>query len=429
MTPEQAWETLEPHLPPRGRPPAVERVPRARASGRVVAADLLATLDVPGTDVSAMDGYAYAGEVPVAAVRPVTATIAAGDAPGWELAPGTAARIMTGAPVPAAADRVVPVELTHPGDGGGERVVIDRPVTAGANIRRRGEVSRPGEPILASGTTLSPGALALVATHGYGEIPVFVRPTVAVLTTGDEVVSADSTPAPGQLRDSHTDFLLAAGGTLGVAFESLGIAPDDRERLAERVRAGLGSDLLLIGGGVSMGDFDLVESVLESAGCEILFERVSIQPGKPLVAARHAGGLVFGLPGNPAAVMACFWLFVRPVLRRLQGLDDRFWNGALEARLEGVLPAAGDRDRFLPALVSMRDGELGARPVIPRGSHDLGAYALGSALVRIRAGAAEARPGGRCEILPLADWPPDPGLPRDQDVPGALPARPASRTG
>ncbi len=381
-------------------------VRREGALGRVLARELVATVDVPGTDVSAMDGYAYSGEVTEGATLPIAATIAAGDPPGQSLDPETAVRIMTGATVPSSADRVVPVERTH--CDGDERVVIDQPVTAGANIRWCGEVLRTGEPLLTAGTRLTPGALALVATHGHAELDVHALPSVSVLTTGDEVVSPETVPAPGQLRDSHTDFLLAAGRTLGLAFRPLGIAPDDATRLAESVRRGLDADVLLIGGGVSMGEFDLVEDVLVAEGCEILFERVSIQPGKPLVAARHSGGLVFGLPGNPAAVMACFWLFVRPTLRRWQGIPDGFWQGALDGRLVAELPGAKDRDRFLPAAVTARSGDLLVRPIPPRGSHDLAAYGTGSALVRIRAGSPPASAGDRCHLLPLADWPADP---------------------
>jgi molybdopterin molybdotransferase len=400
MTPEEAWSRLEPcleALPPVG-------VERTAAAGRVLAAPLLATVDVPGADVSAMDGYAYAGELAAGAALPVAATIAAGQPPGLVLAAGEAAAIMTGAPVPAGADRVVPVERT---DGGRERVAIRQPVELGANVRRRAEVLAAGDEILPAGCVVTPGALALVATHGHGKVSVHRRPTVAVLTTGDEVVPPEATPAPGQLRDSHTDFLRAAGATLGLAFAPLGIAPDEPRELARRVARGLEADVLLIGGGVSRGEFDLVEDVLAAHGCEILFDHVAIQPGKPLVAARHAGGLVFGLPGNPASVMACFWLFVRPALRRLEGLRDGFWEGVLDATVAAALPAAPDRDRFLPATVEFRAGELVAHPSSPKGSHDLMAWARGSALVRVRAGSHGAPAGARCQVLPLANWPAD----------------------
>jgi molybdopterin molybdotransferase len=345
-----------------------------------------------------MDGYALAGTVPPGEPRPVAGTVAAGDPPGFELRSPSVARIMTGAPVPLGADRVIPVELS---DGGREKVVFRGEAGPGEHIRRRGEILRAGDPLLPAGSLLTPGALALLATHGYEKVPVHRAPEVAVLATGDEVVPPETEPAPGQLRDSHTDFLLAAGHSLGLRFNSLGIAPDRVDELRERVRAGLGGDVLLLCGGVSMGEFDFVEGVLAELGCRAVFDAVAIQPGKPLVFATHPGGLVFGLPGNPASVMVSFWLFVRPALRRLLGHDDAWWQGALAGVLAAPLPGSGPRDRFLPAEIEIRDGVLHVTPVPPRGSHDLAAYAHGTALVRVRAGAVPAPAGAACEVLPL----------------------------
>ncbi len=153
-----------------------------------------------------------------------------------------------------------------------------------------------------------------------------------------------------------------------------------------------------------MGEYDLAEGVLARLGCRIELDAVAIQPGSPLVFAVHDRGVVFGLPGNPASVMACFWLFVRPALRYWLGAHDRFWHGALVAELAASLPGAGGRDRFLPAEVTFAAGTIRATPVLPRGSHDLAAFARGTALVRVRAGAPSAPAGAPCEILPLADW-------------------------
>ncbi|HEX4955849.1 MAG TPA: gephyrin-like molybdotransferase Glp [Thermoanaerobaculia bacterium] len=397
IRPEDAWDLLEPHLAPLGS----ETVGRRGAAGRVLAEALAAALDVPGEDVSAVDGYALTEAPEVGRPLPVVGTIAAGDAPGFELPAGTAARIMTGAPVPAAARLVMMVEAS---DDGRSEVTFHRPAESSDHIRRRGEILRRGDRLLDPGALLTPGALALIATHGFGEVQVVRAPRVAVLATGDEVVPPDREPRPGQLRDSHTDFLLAAGAGLGLAFHSLGIAPDRLEELSALVARGLESDVLLLCGGVSMGEYDLVEGVLGSLGCRLLFDAVAVQPGKPLVAAVHDRGLVFGLPGNPASVMVGFWLFVRPALRRLAGGVDGFWHGALAAELAGPLPGATGRDRFLPARVSFTAGGIRALPVSPRGSHDLAAYAHGTALLRVRAGSPPRQEGEPCEVLPLADW-------------------------
>ncbi|HSL85004.1 MAG TPA: molybdopterin molybdotransferase MoeA, partial [Thermoanaerobaculia bacterium] len=345
-----------------------------------------------------------------------------------------ALRIMTGAPLPEGADRVIPVEraaVTKNGTPDGETVAFEVPGAAGDHVRRRGEVVRAGEELLPAGSLLTPGALSLLASQGLAEVTVHRSPRVALVVTGDEVVPPDEEPGPGKLRDSHTDFLLAACRGLGLEARPLGIAADEPEALRERIEEGLEADVLLLSGGVSMGEYDLVEGVLTELGCEPLFDAVAIQPGKPLVAAvapahHQADGsvsghptLVFGLPGNPASAMVCFWLFVRPALRRFLGRPDAFWHGALAGELAAPLRAGkkggrtgpGARDLFLPAEVAMGStgsasggGRLRVTPVAPVGSHDLGAYARGTALLRVRSGAPAREPGDPCEVLPLPDW-------------------------
>jgi molybdopterin molybdotransferase len=403
LPPEEAWCLIDAHLAPL----ASEPLPRRAAAGRVLARPLAARVDVPAADVSAMDGYAVQGDVAGGETRPVATTIAAGAAPGFVLPAGAAARIMTGAPLPAGADRVIPVELTESDGAGRREAVTFRAGAASAeHVRRRGEILRRGEPLLAAGAPLSPGALALLATHGYAEVPVHRAHKVAILAPGDEVVPPEREPGPGQLRDSHTDFLLAAGGTLGLAFEPLGIAPDREAELAALVDRGLAADVLLLCGGVSMGEFDLAEGVLAGLGCRLLFDGVAIQPGKPLVFGVHvprpgaAAGLVFGLPGNPASVMVAFWLFVRPALRRLLGFADGLWQGALRAELASPLPAAPpSRDRFIPAELDLSAPVPRATPFPPKGSHDLAAFSRGNALLRLPAGSPARRAGDGCEAM------------------------------
>lgn len=394
ISPEAAWRRLETHLEPL---PAT-KVSRRLSWRRVLAADLEARIDVPAQDVSAMDGYAV-GPGPTGTRLPVAGTIAAGDRPGYQLDPAAAVRIMTGAPVPRGADRVIPVEMT---DGGTRQVEIHGTTASGAHIRRGGEVIRCGQPLLEAGTVVTAATLATLATHGISPLEVHRAPSVAVMTTGDEVVPPSITPQPGQLRDSHTDFLLAAGRGLALEFDSLGIAADDPEALGEKISSGLGSDVLIIGGGVSKGAFDWVESTLESCGCEPLFHNVAIQPGKPLLVAKHARGLVFGLPGNPNAVMATFALFVRPALRRLMGYDDGFWSAARPGVLAGPLPGAKGRDRFIPARrVRTLEGDV-LDPAPGRGSHDMGAFAQAEALVRVPAH-SEPRANGEACVYQLLE--------------------------
>ena len=398
ITPEEAWQRLARHCTPL----EAERAARRSALGRVLTETLKATVDVPPADVSAMDGFAVAGEIAAGDCLTIAGVVPAGSSPDLDLDPGTAMRIMTGAPIPRGADRVVPVEQTTSTE---DEVLFRSGCREGAHIRRRGEIQRSGDPLLPTGTMLTAGGLSLLATHGIQSVAVHRRPRVAFLATGDEVVPPDAEPRPGQLRDSHTDFLLAAGRSLDLEIEPLGIAPDRVEDLRQGITRGLDADVLLIGGGVSKGDYDFVEDVLDDLDCEVLFDAVAVQPGKPLVAAHHAGGLVFGLPGNPASVMTGFFLFVRPALRCLMGLPDAFWQGALTGELTGTLPAAKGRDRFLTAEVDFRDGRLLVEPMAPKGSHDLAAFARGTALVRVRANSPEAAPRQSCEVLPLVSWP------------------------
>ena len=387
-TAEHAWSLLEPHLTPL----PIETVTRRNAWRQVLATGIEARLDVPAQDVSAMDGYAVgAGELPQS--LPVDGTIAAGDAPEQNLTPGHAARIMTGAPLPAGADRIIPIELT---DGGTSTVQFEGDTASGAHIRRRAEVVAAGAPLLSPGTAITPGAIAALATHGIATLEVHRAPTVAIITTGDEVVPPDVSPRPGQLRDSHTDFLLAAGRGLALDFDSLGIAADDPDALAERVSSGMRSDVLIIGGGVSKGAYDWVASTLTNCGCELLFHGVAIQPGKPLLVAHHAEGIVFGLPGNPNSLMATFSLFVRPAIRRLLGHDDRFWGSAIEGELAAAVPGSRDRDRFLPARVTYRDNRAMLDPISAQGSHDMNAFAVAQALIRIPAGSEPKAAGDAC---------------------------------
>jgi molybdopterin molybdotransferase len=402
LTPEEAWERIAQECAPL----AAKVIGRDQALGRRLTETISATTDVPQADVSAMDGYACDGQLPTNTPIAVVGTVAAGQLADFQLQPGECAKIMTGAVLPPGTDRIVPIELS---DGGKQRVRFQTMTAANAHIRRQGEVVRPGELLLAEGSLLTPGGLALLASQGIQRLKATRQPRVSVLATGDEVVPDTAVPQPGQLRNSNSPFLLAAGRSMGLAFHPLGIASDDRNALRQDISRGLESDVLLLTGGVSMGDFDHAEEIFAELGCRCLFDKVAMQPGKPLVVARYGdrqdGTWVFGLPGNPASVMVTFWLFVRPLLRRLQGFDDGFWVGAQQGVLTSPLPAGKARDRFLPARVTVRQGALLVQPQNSAGSHDVSAYAHGTALLRIRRAAAKAEAGDPCEVLPLNSWP------------------------
>jgi molybdopterin molybdotransferase len=399
LDPETAWARLLPFLEPR----LTEVVDRRRAAGRRLAAPVHATTDLPPCDLAALDGFALAGEATTASGYPIAGTRFAGDPLDGLLTPGQAMRIMTGSAVPAGADRVVGVEETACED---DRMRLTAEVLPGAAIRRQGEIVRSGDRILGAGAPVTPAALALLASQGIATVEIHRPPRLALLLTGNEIVPPEAKPEPGQLRDSHSDFLLAELVRLGLQVRSLGIARDEPKLLAERVREGVeNADVLLCCGGVSMGEADFLAPVLAQSGFETLFHGVAIQPGKPLLAARRAAEgesrLVFGLPGNPASVMVAWWLFVRPALRRLMGEPEEFWSTARTGTLGAPLAAGKRRDRFVPARWRQEGMRTIVAPIPPKGSHDLLAFGHATALLRVRAGAPAAAAGGACEWLPI----------------------------
>ncbi|MEO8274866.1 MAG: molybdopterin molybdotransferase MoeA [Thermoanaerobaculia bacterium] len=398
LDPEEAWQALLPHVAALDS----EHLNRRAAAGRVLAASVAATGDLPSCDISALDGFALAGEAGVDGRFAIIGTRFAGDPERQPaLAIGCALRIMTGAALPHGADRVVGVEETSV-EGGAVR--IRTAVPAGAAIRRRGEIFRLSEEILPRGAVLTPAALALLASQGIEEVETHRAPRIALLLTGNEVVPATATPAAGEVRDSHSDFLLAELRRLGLAPEVLGIARDEPDALARQLRKGLeAADVMISCGGVSMGEADFLAPVLRELGFETLFHGVAIQPGKPLLVARRGRKIVFGLPGNPASVMVAYWLFVRPGLQRMLGGEASFWGGALSGILGGALSAGRGRDRFVPAVLRYVDGGAVLVPLSPRGSHDLLTFGNASALLRVRAGASAQLPGDRCDWIALRD--------------------------
>lgn len=397
IAPEEAWRRIASVA----RPLPAERVARRSAGGRVLALPLAATTEAPFADVSAMDGFALDGSVRQGAELVVAGTVAAGAAPGFRLPRGGAARIFTGAPLPLGADRVIPVEEVEEVAGG--RIRLGDLPEAGRHVRRRGEITRPGDRLLEAGDRIGPSALALLASQGISEVEVVGAPRLAVVPTGDEVVAPEDEPRPGQLRDSHTDFLLAAAARLGLAAEPLGIAPDDPVELERRIGLGLaGFDVTLVCGGVSAGDRDFTETALGRLGARIEFDAVAIQPGKPLVFAHRDRRLVFGLPGNPASAMVAFRLFVVPALEILRGGSGAFWQDARPVALASALAAGPRRDRFVPArALAAEPGHELVRPLAVRGSHDLATFARADRLLRVRAGEPARGAGDEVEAI---DW-------------------------
>ncbi|MCI0582266.1 MAG: molybdopterin molybdotransferase MoeA [Chloroflexi bacterium] len=391
------------------------------ATGRVTAEAAVAATDLPPWDNAAMDGYAIrAGDVAAATdgvpvSLDVVGDIAAGADPAIEVRRGTAVRIATGARLPPGADAIVQVELTTPADSsdrptgprgrhGAEpapaRCLVHQPVPAGASIRTAGSDLRRGAVVLAAGTRIGPAAVAVAAGAGLSHLVVRRRPVVGVLATGDELRDPGSPLGASGIPDANGPALMALVAEAGADGRSLGIARDTLEDVKARVCAGLvEGDAIIVSGGVSVGPYDHVRAVFEAYGTIDLW-RVAVQPGKPFAfgtAPRPGGGapvLLFGLPGNPVSTFVTFELFVRPALRRLQGLA-RLHRPRDRAVLLDRTPKSPGRRAFVRVVVE-RDGDgLPARDAAGRlvarlaggaagqGSHVLSALAVADALAVI----------------------------------------------
>jgi len=391
-------------------PLPAEEVALADALQRVLAEDVHADADLPPFDRAAMDGYALRAEdVALAPARlSVVGGVRAGEWPAMTVGPHQAVRIMTGAPVPGGANAVQPVETTRTlADG---LVEIAGAVAPGANVAPRGCEVRRGDVVLPRGRRLDPAALAVLASVGCVRPRVGRRPRVAVLVTGDEVVDAASTPAPAQIRNSNGPAVAAQLRLAGAEVATLGLAPDRREALAAALARGFDADVLVVSGGVSAGDYDLVEPVLLEAGASFFFTRVAIKPGAPLVFGRRGATLVFGLPGNPVSAQVTSELFVRPCLLRLQGALPPLRPRATVELLAPVGNRSG-RTSHAPALVRAREGRLLARPLRSLGSGDLVAHARANALVVMEAGRSHAAAGETAPALLLDSFLEDDGEP------------------
>ncbi len=323
-----------------------ERVPLLEALGRVLAEEVTADRDIPPLPNSAMDGYAVraADVARVPARLRVIAEAPAGRLCPVEVGPGTAVRIMTGAPVPVGADTVVPFEHTCPD---GEWVEVLRETRPGANVREAGEDVRAGQVVLTPGRVLRPQEIGMLAALGRTEVAVIRRPRVAILATGDEVVPPWETPGPGQIRDANSYTVAAQVRRYGGIPLILGVVRDEEMLVREGVRRALAerADLIVTSGGVSIGDFDLVKQVLAAEG-EMRFWSLNMKPGRPLAFGVVGGVPLVGLPGNPVSAMVATELFVRPAVLKMQGFTDWPWP-ELSARLTDPIVRKDGRRHYL----------------------------------------------------------------------------------
>jgi molybdopterin molybdotransferase len=358
--------------------PAVETVRLTEAIGRVLAETVRAADDVPGFDRSTVDGYAvraadtFGASEPLPALLTVAGDVRMGVPAGPDLASGRAVRIPTGGMLPGGADAVVMVEYAEELDA--STVAVQRPVAPGENVLVRGEDMTAGALVLDRGRRLRASDIGALAGIGRTEVAVFRRPRVAVISSGDEIVPPDRAPGPGEVRDINAYGLAALATQTGAVASIAGIVRDDFDELLRVAREALAADAVVISGGSSVGTRDATARVIDALGPPgVLVHGVAVKPGKPTILGLAAGSPprpIFGLPGHPASAMVIFELFVRPVLRRLAGLQEQSVFSeqgpvapSIRARLAENVPSSPAREDYVRVRLVVRDDGLWAVPV------------------------------------------------------------------
>ena len=388
-------------------PLASESVELGASLGRSLAESVVTDRPFPASDRSAMDGFAMRSVdlQNEETLRLVGEVRAGGDPSEVEIGQGECCRIFTGAVIPRGADTVVMVEKSAPVESeleGQERVrFLDRP-EAGQHIRSQAQDRAAGETILHPGDRIDARVIAALASVGKATLSVIRRPRVCVLSTGDELVAVDQTPHAYQIRDSNGPMVSAQFAALGFEVQRLHAVEDRREALREAIQQGLSAELLVLTGGVSVGDYDFVADELERAGVETLFHGVAMKPGKPLYAGRHARGAVFGLPGNPLSAYVGTQLFALPVARRLAG-TRQIWPRWRRATLTQPLRRRAGRETYHLVVCAETAGGCEVRPVVSQGSGDVLSLADANALMRSSKEVTELAAGAQVEITELAE--------------------------
>ncbi|WP_127071073.1 molybdopterin molybdotransferase MoeA [Pelagibacterium lentulum] len=376
-----------------------ETIDLHHASGRTLAAPVVAKLDNPPFPASAMDGYAVrAADVTEGAVLKQIGEVSAGALPiGLTVAPGTCVRIFTGAAVPDGADAVIMQEDTEASAAG---ILFKTSAAAGRNIRKKGNDFQAGDVLLQTGTALGPAQMALVAAGNNAQVIVCRRPHVALLATGDELLPVGSAPAPGQIISSNTTGLSAVfGGACNVT--DFGIAPDDRAVLGSILQTMLAREpnVIVTTGGASVGEHDFVQEMLIANGVEIGFWRLAMRPGKPLMFGRKGNTLVFGLPGNPVSALVTAQVFVLPAIRAMLGQEQ---TTPLTIPLGADLPENGSRRHYVRARLQRgSDGQTCAVPIGETDSGHLSSLAQSDCLIIQPENAPAMGAGTLVDVLPL----------------------------
>ncbi len=401
----EAFEAIGQHVN-RG---SAENVALDQAVGRRLSEDVRSDVDSPPHDKSVMDGFAVRSSdvQPGMSDLKVIETVIAGGWPQRTVEAGQATRIMTGAPLPPGADAVVMIEHTETRtDDSGDWVQIKADqIAAGKHRMTQATNFAAGDTVFHAGHSVRPIDIGLLAEVGCHSVPVFAKPSVAVLPTGDELVDCDSVPDRGQIRNSNGPMLVAMAQSLGLETTNLGIGRDEPDQLARRIESGLEHDILILSGGVSAGMMDLVPGLLKEQGVEQVFHKVKMKPGKPVwFGVRNSQDrqtIVFGLPGNPVSSLVGFQLFVRATLDQLTG-GTASEPGSITCLLASPHQTRGDRPTYWPGrLVTDDQTSRKVEPLVWNGSSDLRALGLADGLIYFSAESHDHPAGETVKFFPL----------------------------
>lgn len=388
ITVEEARQKILHHIPLTGQ----EHIAIEFVQGRILAEEVISPVDYPLFDQTAVDGYAfrYIQQKDSLALK-VQGIIQAGDKP-FDLMEGHAARIFTGAPIPFGADTVVMQEQTEILDNH-VKFKLDG-IAIGANVRYRGEQTKTGEMALSQNTRLNPASVGLLKSLGIDKVCVRQRPSIGILATGNEFVPEGSVPEPGQIFESNSSMLHSLLHQSGIANIGSRQSGDDKDELARNlVEVEKERNIVLITGGVSVGDFDFTPDIIKQAGYDIIFHKVAQKPGKPLLFARKGDQAIFGLPGNPQSVLVAYYEYVYPYMIACMGIENPFLTSIELPVVEGR-KSHQNRSEFLPASV----GGQSVRLLSAGGSHMLQPYSDANAIAYIPAGNRKIEPGQLVEV-------------------------------
>jgi molybdopterin molybdotransferase len=365
-----------------------------------LAEDIRADIDIPPFNKAAMDGYAVRSEdvfaVPV--VLNVKNTIQAGERASQSIESGQCVKIMTGASVPRGADSVVMVEDTELSENG--HVKILKEVKKGQHICLQGEDIKKGKVVLKHSTVIGAPEIAIISSVGKSMVSVYKKPEVAIISTGNEIVEAGNPLKEGQIRNSNGPMLRSMVMSIGCKSRYLGIAKDTESVLKTKIKEGLKSDVLLLSGGVSMGEYDLIPKVLGELGMKILFHRVFVKPGKPLLFAVKGKSIIFGIPGNPVSNFTTFHMFIRPALHKMMGIPD---SGVCfdDAVMDIDFKNRTERVHVVPSRCFVKDTELYVAPFTLNGSADIIGCSKANCFAVIEGGRGDIRRGEKVQVLAL----------------------------